>query len=115
MGRRISPSRTAFTECRTNRRFFQAAEWTFTGVLANEWTFPLCVRFHRRADRTVRESSPDPLLMGHVMRTISRSTVTTVAFVAAATLVIIAVLLHDVSSVLLLAGAFWLVKVGLGT
>jgi hypothetical protein len=53
--------------------------------------------------------------MGHVMRTTSRSAVTTVAFVAAATLVTIAVLLHDVSSVLLLAGAFWLVKVGLGT
>jgi hypothetical protein len=49
------------------------------------------------------------------MPTRNRSPVTTVAFVGAATLVVIAVLVHDVSSVLLLAGAFWLVKVGLDT
>ncbi|TCO62673.1 hypothetical protein [Actinocrispum wychmicini] len=49
------------------------------------------------------------------MRTINQSTITTVAFLTAATLVIIAVLVHNVSSVLLVAGAFWLVKVGLGT
>jgi hypothetical protein len=36
-------------------------------------------------------------------------------FVSAACLVIIAVLLHDISSVVLLACAFWLVKVGLDT
>jgi hypothetical protein len=49
------------------------------------------------------------------MPTRNRSPVTTVAFVGAATLVIVAVLLHNVGSALLLAGAFWLVKVGLGT
>jgi hypothetical protein len=47
------------------------------------------------------------------MHTKNRSPVTTTVFVSAASLVIIAVVLHNVSSVLLLACAFWLVKVGL--
>ena len=46
------------------------------------------------------------------MDTRNQPLVTTV-FVGAACLVITAIVLHDVTSVLLLAGAFWLVKVGL--
>jgi hypothetical protein len=46
------------------------------------------------------------------MHTKNEARVATI-FVSAACLAIIAVVLHDVSSALLLAGAFWLVKVGL--
>jgi hypothetical protein len=46
------------------------------------------------------------------MHTKNQPMVTTV-FVSAACLTIIAILLHNVSSVLFLAGAFWLLKVGL--
>jgi hypothetical protein len=100
----------------TAGRILQVVDWTFALAPANKWTGRCASEF---TDGPVgRWEGPylDPLTKKDPnMPTTNRSPVTTVAFVGAATLVIIAVLLHDVGSVLLLAGAFWLVKVGLDT
>ncbi|GAB3872962.1 hypothetical protein GCM10029964_012300 [Kibdelosporangium lantanae] len=101
---------------RATGRNRQVADWTFAPGPARKWTGRCASDFTDGPGARWEGPYLDPLTKKDPnMPTTNRSPVTTVAFVGAATLVIIAVLLHDVGSVLLLAGAFWLVKVGLDT